>query len=259
MKPTTLVTGAGSGIGRSIALRLARRGVRVFGVALGEDELARLRAEVDAPIETLALDLTLPDSPAALVEHAASRDLLVEGLVNCAGMGLFGEHLALDEVAVARMISLNVTALTTLTTLFARAMRARGHGRIVNIASTAAFQPCPKLAAYAATKHYVAAFTFALAEELRGTGVSVSLMCPGITNTPFIESSGVPGGSRTDRAARAVAMTPDQVAEAVVGALEHGDPFVVAGAFNRAHYALSRTLPQRTLSRVFDRVTRLTS
>ncbi len=259
MAVTALVTGAGSGIGRAITLGLARKGARIFGVALGEDELARLRGDVQAEgaeIATLAVDLTAPGAVAQVRDAATSRGFVVDTLVGSAGVGLFGEHLSLDGAAVSRMIALNVTALTELTTLFARDMQARGHGRILNVASTASFQPLPGLAAYAATKHYVAAFTLALADELEGTGVNVSLLCPGTTQTPFIEAAGIQEGMRAASFARHLAMSPEAVAEHALRALETGERFVVAGALNRAHHALSRTVPTRTLSRVFGRMAR---
>jgi hypothetical protein len=256
-----LVTGAGSGIGRAIAHGLARHGAHVFGVALGAGELEQLTREIEAAggrVETLALDLTAPGAATHVHAEAARRGLVIDTLVSSAGMGLFGEHLSMDVAAVTRMITLNAVALTELFTLFARDMRARGEGRIMNVASTASFQPLPGLAAYAATKHYVAAFTLALADELEGTGVKVSLLCPGTTRTPFIEASGIKAGTRASALAQRVAMTPEEVASRALRALDTGERFVVAGALNRAHHALSRTVPPRALSRVFGRVARAT-
>jgi short-subunit dehydrogenase len=261
MRGVALVTGAGSGIGLEITRALFRRGQGVLGVALGQrelDDLAGEARESGAQLDTLAIDLTQEGAVDRVRSHATARGREVSTLVNCAGMGLYGEHLALDDAAVQRMVALNVGALTELSTKLARRMVARGHGQILNVASTAAFQPLPRLCAYTATKHYVAAFTLGLAEELRGTGVSVSLLCPGITDTPFIESSGIAGGTRTERLARRLSMTPEAVAEAAMSALDGPRGFVVAGRMNRAHYALSRTLPPRALTRVFERVTRAT-
>jgi short-subunit dehydrogenase len=262
MRPAAVVTGAGSGIGREIALALAKKGTSVFGVALGEGELARLAADAAAlggEVQTMAIDLTRAGAPLEVLEEAERRGLVVETLVNCAGVGVYGEHLDTEVDAVSKMITLNAAVLTELTTLAARRMRTRGRGNILNVASTAAFQPLPRLAAYAATKHYVAAFTLALREELAGTGVVVSLLCPGITNTPFIEGTGVKGGSRTDAVARRIAMTPESVARAAVSALETGERMAIAGAVNRAHYALSRALPASALSVAFERVTKMVS
>lgn len=259
MVAAAVVTGAGSGIGREIARELAERGVPLLGVALGAAELAALERELSgssAPLHTLALDLTEPGATARLLAEVDRLGLAVDTLVNCAGVGLYGDQLELDERAVERMIALNVGALTALSTAFARRMTRAGRGRILNVASTASFQPLPRLCAYAATKHYVAAFTLGLAQELAGSGVSVSLLCPGITATPFIERAGVAGGTRTDRLARALAMTPEAVAKEAVRGLERGRGVVVAGRLNRAHYALSRALPARTLARVFARATR---
>ncbi|MBK6518347.1 MAG: SDR family NAD(P)-dependent oxidoreductase [Polyangiaceae bacterium] len=259
MRGTAVVTGAGSGIGREITRELLRRGVSVVGVALGQAELDALERETagsSATLCTLRLDLTEKDAAASVLREVDRRGLTVDTLVNCAGVGLYGEHLDLDDAAVDRMIALNVAALTSLSTAFARRMTRAGRGRILNVASTAAFQPLPRLCAYAATKHYVAAFTLGLAEELAGTGVIVSLLCPGITATPFIEGAGVGSGTPTDRLARRLAMSPEAVAVEAVDGLERGRGLVIAGRRNRAHYALTRALPERTFTRVFGRVTR---
>lgn len=261
MREVALVTGAGSGIGLEIVRALFRRGVHVFGVALGQrelDDLAREARESGAQLDTLAIDLTQAGAVEQVLSHAGAGGLQVKTLVNCAGIGLYGEHLSLDDAAVARMVALNIGALTELSTKLARSMVARGHGQILNVASTAAFQPLPRLCAYSATKHYVAAFTLGLAEELRGTGVRVSLLCPGTTNTPFIQSAGIAKGTRTNRLAQRLSMTPEDVAQAAMSALDGPRGFVVAGRFNRAHYALSRLLPPRALTRAFERVTRAT-
>ncbi len=252
-----LVTGGGSGIGRALCRGLHRRGHKLFVTSLNEEELASLRDDLAGgpEVRTLALDLTADGAVDRAWDAARALDAPVDVLINCAGFGLFGEHLALDDARVEAMLRLNILALTALTTRCARSMIPRRQGRILNVASTAAFQPLPHLAAYAASKSFVASFTAALSEELAPHGVRVSLFCPGATRTPFLATAGLAAGSGegpVSRAAHAVAMDPDDVAERALSGLFAGERRIVPGALNVGHLLLTRLVPDRVITRVFD-------
>lgn len=252
-----LVTGGGSGIGRALVRALLARDVPVLAVALHADELAALRRDIPSPLlTTLAIDLTTP-AAADLVLAAAPPGL--DLVINCAGLGLWGEHTALDRPAVQRLIAVNVAALTDLCGAVGTVFRARRHGTILNVASTASFQPVPHLAAYAASKHYVAALSTALADELAPHGVRVCTLHPGTTRTPFLAAAGVdasPAGDRVGRLAHRLAMDPDAVAEHTLAALLRGRRTIVPGLLNRVHRLVATLVPGALLSRLVARVGR---
>ena len=152
-----LVTGGGSGIGRALVGELLARGVPVMAAALDGAELASLRVEGVGRLATYAVDLTREGAVDELLAACEAAGIEVELLVNCAGVGLFGEHVEIDRAALRRMITLNATALSDLCAAVGGKLRARGRGAILNVASTASFQPLPRLAAYAASKQFVAA------------------------------------------------------------------------------------------------------
>src|ERR671928_186613 len=191
-----LITGASSGIGEVFARRLAARGENVVLVArTGErlnaicNELGRAHANVVA--QSVALDLSEADAPQRLFDETNQRGLEVDTLINNAGFGSMGEFLTLDIARELQMIDLNVKALVALTRLYLAPMRERKRGAIVNVASTAAFQPVPYMATYAATKAFVLSFSEALWDENRAHGVHVMALCPGVTETNFFEASGM--------------------------------------------------------------------
>jgi hypothetical protein len=254
-----LVTGGGSGIGRAIVQQLLARDIPVLAVALREDELADLRAQARGPLSTHAADLTREGAVDEVLAACERAGIELELLVNCAGVGLFGEHVDLDRRALWRMIGLNAAALSDLCALVGARLRARGRGAILNVASTASFQPLPRLAAYSATKHFVAAFSEALAEELAPHGVQVSVLHPGTTRTAFLTGAGIdatPDGDGVGRLADRFAMDPAPVAEAAIAGLLRGERRIVPGLGNRAHDLARRVVPQTVLTRLFGRVTR---
>ncbi len=248
-----VVTGGGSGIGRQMCHMLHERGYTVLAVSLGAAELSALAAEMGGgpPVHTLAIDLT-GEGAAARVAEAARAIGEVDLLINSAGFGMMGDHLDLDEGRVSQMLVVNIVALTELCGRIGRDMRARGRGRILNVASTAAFQPLPQLAAYAASKHYVEAFSMALADELDGTGVTVSVLYPGPTRTPFLAGAGV-DDSRGSVAHR-VAMQPERVAARAIQGLLAGERRIVPGSVNRSHFWLSRVMPDRIAAQAWQRI-----
>ena len=192
---TTLITGASSGIGESFARQLAARGRNVLLVARSEDKLATLCNELgrDNKISAqyIALDLTGPDAAAHLFEETERRGLSVETLINNAGYGSVGDFTNQDLERELRMIDLNIKALVALMHRFLAPMRERKRGAVINVASTAGFQPVPFMATYAATKAFVLSFSEALWEENRPLGIKVMALCPGVTETNFFEAAGI--------------------------------------------------------------------
>ncbi|MBP1626887.1 MAG: family oxidoreductase [Holophagaceae bacterium] len=244
--PLALVTGASSGIGTEIALELARRG---FDLILSGRDAERLTAVADQVLATggaaeiQIVDLEAPGGIEALVTQVGSREL--EILVNNAGFGLSGPLERESPERLAAMVHLNVTALTLLTRAFLPAMVARGHGRILNVASTGAFQPCPGMAAYGATKAYVLSFSEAVAEELAGTGVFVTALCPGPTRTRFAERAAMVGSFLFRDA-----MAADAVARSGVQALLAGRRLRVTGWRNRLMAFAIRFSPRGMTARL---------
>jgi uncharacterized protein len=181
---TALVTGASSGIGESMARQLGAAGVQTVVVARREDRLTQIAASI-AGIEVLAADLNDHDGLEAVVARVSDPDRPIDLLVNNAGFGSSGFVAELDPERLADEIGLNVLALTMLTRAALPGMIARQRGWILNVSSVASFQAAPTLAVYAATKAYVTSFTESLHEELRGTGVVATALCPGLTRTEF--------------------------------------------------------------------------
>jgi short-subunit dehydrogenase len=186
---TVLITGASGGIGYELAKLFARDHYNLVLVARSPERLKQvaneLRSEFGIAVKSVVLDLSQARSAKSLFEQLQQERISVEVLVNNAGFGVFGEFSSMTEEEILGQISLNVTALTQLTRLFLPAMLARRSGKIMNVASTAAFQPGPLMAVYYATKAYVLSFSEALANEVAKSGVVVSCFCPGATDTNF--------------------------------------------------------------------------
>jgi uncharacterized protein len=223
-----LVTGASSGIGAGFARHLADRGVELVLVARRQDRLDELAATLPVPSEVLAADLTDPDGLAAVEDRVRRADAPVDLLVNNAGFGAYGPFGELTADRQARMVELNVTALVRLTHAALGQLTARRTGGVINVGSTAGFQPDPYAAVYGATKAFVRSFTEALHEELRGTGVRAMLLAPGITTTEFQDVSGVHVGP----AVEAAAMPVEPVVEAALRDFARGRAVSVPGAAN---------------------------
>ena len=252
---TVLITGAGSGIGRALARLFHRDGAHVIAASLVGDELDALADELGGRrITTSTIDLAREGAADELFAWTEERGLCVDTLVNNAGFGLFGEHLDLDADKVTRMLLLNTLTPTRTCTLYGRQMRARGNGRILNVASTTAFQPLPFLASYAASKHYMVAFSEALHDELAPAGVRVTTVLPGTTRTPFLDVAGL-GESEGGIAgvAHRVAMNPRDVARAAYEGLLAGERRVVPGRLNKTHALVAGLLPQAVMRRVAGR------
>jgi len=194
---TALITGASSGIGLELARVFAADGVNVILSARSEDKLLALAKEVSeahhVKAEVVVSDLSVVGAAQGLYDAVKEKGLAVDYLVNNAGFGVYGEFKETAWEDEGAMLQLNIVALTHLTKLFVPDFIARGSGRILNVASTASFQPGPLMAAYFASKAYVLSFSEALANELKGTGVTVTALCPGATATGFQDAAGASG------------------------------------------------------------------
>jgi hypothetical protein len=250
-RPVALVTGASSGIGLELARVAAARGHDVVLVARGRDALRALAEELarvhDARAHVVPVDLSKPEGPDAVVAAAADLGLEIDVLVNNAGFGLYGDFLDTDLGVERDMIAVNVAAPTILAKQLAGQMARRGRGRILNVASTAAFQPGPRMAVYYATKAYVLSFSLALSIELEGTGVTVTCLAPGPVRTPFRERARV---SRSRLFSGERGGEPADVARAGWTALERGRRLAIPGVWNRLGSVAARVVPLPLAARV---------
>ena len=244
----TLVTGASSGIGAEYARALRARGEAVVLVARRQERLAALASDLGGEPAAVAITADLAREGAAdeLRRQIDERGLVVDGLVNCAGLGLTGPFASQSPSVIRAMCDLNVRAVVELTRAFLPPMLERRRGRIVNVASNAAFQPIPYLGVYAATKAFVLSFSEALASELDGTGIRVQALCPGITATEFLDVSATGGELRVRRMPM---MTPRQVVEASLEGLDRGRLRVVVGFSNRVLGFVTQRLAPAWLAR----------
>jgi short-subunit dehydrogenase len=251
---TSLITGASSGIGEAFARRLAALGRNVFLVARSEDKLVTLCNELGREhrvrAQYVALDLSQPDAGERLFAEAEKRGLEIDLLVNNAGFGSMGDFAKLDQARELNMIDLNVKALVDLTYRFLGPMRKRKRGAIINVASTAGFQPVPYMATYAATKAFVLSFSEAIWEENRPYGIEVLALCPGVTETNFFEAAH--GHKPPARAAQ----TAEEVVDTAMKALGRGKGHVVSGLSNLIMVEAERVVPRSVVVRLAGRMMR---
>ena len=197
-RQTALITGASAGIGRELAAVFAEHGFDLVVVARRRQELETLAESLKAghgiKVTVIALDLTTPGAPQTLFETVQQQGIAVDVLVNNAGINFHGDFKDILLENHLSLIQLNISALTALTHLYLRPMVERGYGRILNVASTSAFQPFPNLAVYAASKAYVLSFSEALSVELKETGVTVTALCPGFTETTMLHTESATTG-----------------------------------------------------------------
>jgi uncharacterized protein len=247
---TVLITGASGGIGYELAKLFARDHHSLVLVARSADKLAQIAHELQVhgvTIKTIALDLAAPPAPKFLFDQLQREGVAIDILVNNAGFGAFGEFAQMPEVEILGQIDLNITALTALTRLFLPAMIARRSGRIMNVASTAAFQPGPLMAVYYATKAYVLSFSEAMANELNHSGVTVTCFCPGATHTGFAKRA----GTENSRLFKQVgAMSAEKVAVDGYRALMEGRTVAISGAHNWLAAQSIRFAPRKMVTAV---------
>jgi len=251
-KGAALITGASSGIGAELAKLCAKDGYPVILVARRGDRLTALAESLEREYAVTARVLTadLADPRACETLHRQVSGEPVAILINNAGFGLRGPLTGTDWAVEASLIQVNVTALAHLTKLFATDMVKRGTGRILNVASTAAFVPGPFMAMYYASKAFVLSFSLSVANELQGTGVSVTVLCPGPTKTEFIQVAGI----ADSRLFEGSAMTAEDVALEGYKAMLAGRPEIIAGARNRWMMRLTRLAPRTLLANITRRL-----
>jgi hypothetical protein len=242
---TALVTGASSGMGARFAERLAARGADLVITARREDRLKALAADITqkhgVAVTVLPLDISLPDTPGALFAKTEGAGRPVEVLINNAGFAALGRFLDTPYERSAQLLTVNMLALTDLTWRFGRAMRDRGSGYILNMASFSAFTPVPNMATYAASKAYVRNFTEAVALELEGTGVRLCAICPGAVATEFWDVANQSSPAKTVPSAAA---GPDTIAAAGLEALFGGKNLALPCSVDHFNAFFMRLLPR---------------
>jgi uncharacterized protein len=233
---TALVTGASSGIGTAMARELASRGYAITLVARREERLRSLAADLtsehDVAAEVIAADLGDASERDRLQDELRKSGRSVEVLVNNAGFGHQADFATSPRDRMVEMVQVNVEAVVDLTSRFLGPMVERGRGSIINIASTGSFQPLPGSAVYGASKAFVLSFSEAVRTELRGSGVTVTAVCPGPVRTEFTSAAGVPGVE--DRTPGIVWMSAEDIARHAVDGAAHDKRVVVPGMLNRA-------------------------
>ncbi len=255
MRKTALVTGASAGIGRELVRLFAAEGHDVVVVARREERLQELAEELGSKVKihVEARDLLDPDEWTGLHEDLKAKGIAIDYLVNNAGFGSNGKFWELDRQWELDQIQLNVKALVALTHIFLPSMIERGHGRILNIASTAGFQPGPYMSTYYATKAFVLSFTEGIAVELDGTGVTATAHCPGPTDSEFGDIAG-----NKDKAifkAQVVA-TSEEVAKHAYRAMHKGKPVAVQGAANTLTTIASQLGPRALVRNIAGKLNR---
>jgi hypothetical protein len=258
-RPVALITGASAGIGEALAHCMARGGFDLVLVARRAEALQalalRLKKGYGIHAWVAPADLAQPGAAAALAAAMQRARRPIELLVNNAGVVAHGPFVGQPAALQQQLIALNVAGLTAMLAAFVPGMVARGHGRVLNVASIAAFQPVPMLATYAATKAYVLSLTESLAEELAGSGVTVTALCPGITATPMLAGA-QQASPALSRLPGLVIGTAEAVAEQGLQACLEGQVICVPGALNQAAILAGRATPKWLLRRVSGAVAR---
>lgn len=257
MTKTALITGATGGLGKAFAAVFAKNGYELILIGRDEKRLEEARALTEglgAKAQTIAADLAAKEEPDRIFAWTREKGIAVDVLVNNAGFGDFGLFFECDPKKQREMIEVNIAALVRLTRLFLPGMIERGGGRVLNLASTAAFQPGPLMACYYATKAFVLSFSEAIALELAGTGVFVTALCPGPTSTGFERQAGLAGRSMlfsSLKPARAEA-----VAEYGFRCLMKGKRVAVHGARNRLMAFFAKIMPRTLVAKTVFHIQR---
>jgi short-subunit dehydrogenase len=251
---TALITGASSGIGVDLARLFASKGYSLVLVARTESAMNALADELRAAhgiaVTVVPHDLAQPDAAQAVFDAVRRANITVDVLVNNAGYASYGPFARANLRNELDEMQVNMMALTALTGLFLPGMVERGHGGVLNVASTAAFQPGPNMAVYYATKAFVLSFSEALAYEVRGAGVQVTALCPGATRSGFFDRASM----QDSQFVRHAMMDSMTVARAGYNGLMHGKPVVIPGTRNRLLAFTTRFFPRNMVTRVSAQV-----
>ena len=257
MGKTALITGASSGIGYELSKLFAERadGTNLVLVARNEQRLNEIASDLEQTygvrVTVMAKDLSDPASPGEIAAALQAQSIGVDVLVNNAGFGTYGPFAEIDWAEELRMLQVNVVSLTHLTKLFLPGMIERRSGHILNVGSTGSFAPGPLMAAYCATKAYVLSLSEAISEEVRGTGVSVTALCPGVTRTGFQARAHV---EHTQLVRDSMMMSARQVAEIGYQALLRGQAVAVPGFANQLLAFAVRLTPRSLTRRISHRM-----
>ncbi len=245
MSKTALITGASSGIGLELARIHASKGGNLVLVARTKKKLDEIKSELESKnkvkVYTIGKDLSVADSALEVYNEIKEQNITVDYLINNAGYGDYGLFEETNWEKEARMIQLNITTLTQLTKLYLPEMISRGGGKIMNLGSTASFQPLPLMAVYAATKAYVLSFSEAINNELSDKGISVTALCPGLTESGFVDAAAM---NHSKMANDKKLPTAREVALFGYEAMIHGKAFVVHGFKNRLLTILQGLVPR---------------
>ena len=248
---TALITGGSAGIGFELARQFAAHGHDLVLVARNTDQLeaaaGKIEGKYGVTVRTLAMDLADADAPQQLFDRLSADGVEIHYLINNAGFGLGGEFADTDIERELDMIQVNAASVVHLTKLFLPAMLKRRKGRIMNVASTAAFQPGPLHSIYYATKAFVLSFSEAIHEELRKTGVTVTALCPGPTRTEFFERAGT---NKTRLFTQAAMATAEDVAHFGYGAMMRGKSVAIPGIGNKLMIQAERFTPRVVVTRI---------
>jgi short-subunit dehydrogenase len=254
---TCLVTGASAGIGLEIARQLAQRHHNLVLVARRQDKLAELASSLHADhgvrAEVLAADISDAESRAALPQRVADLGLVVDVLVNNAGVSTIGAVQRSEHEGEVAMVRTNVEAVIDMCSLFIPGMAQRGRGAVLNVASTAAYQPLPGQAGYAATKAFVLSYTQAIRAELKGTGVTATVLCPGPVDTGFGAAAGFSDEDAEAALPKIMWLPAEKVAQDAVAGLAAGRAVVIPGAANRIGARLAHVAPRAVLLPILAR------
>jgi uncharacterized protein len=263
MKTFSIVTGASNGIGLEMAKQLASRSQQLILVSRDEAKLQQAAAAIrqlnpGAVVHVFAADLATPHAAQRVFDFSESLGAEVDILINNAGVGVYGEHVELELPPLASMLQLNITALCELCALYGKQMKQRGRGRILNIASTAAYQPTPFFAAYGASKAFVLNYSEALAKELEDFGVSVSCLSPGPTDTAFFGAMDAQG-VKNEHFEKGSRHSAQRVAELGVETLLNGQLSRIVGTANYLRVWSSRFAPRSMVANIAKGMMRASS
>jgi len=252
MRKTVLITGASSGFGYEFVKLFVKDNYDLILVARNIERLEEIKSEfLNTQITIIQKDLTVPSAVKELYNEIKEKAFNIDVLVNNAGFGLLGNFDELDVERQLNMIQLNVAALTELTHYVLQEMKQRRSGKILNVASTAAFQPGPLMAVYYATKAYVLSFSEALVEELKGSGITVTTLCPGPSKTNFAKVANV---EKTKMFSKV--MGADVVAQLGYNALMIGKRVIIAGTFNKIGAYSAKFFPRSIAAKFAKAITR---
>ena len=256
MQPAIVVTGASSGLGAEFAKLAAREGAKVVLIARSIPDLEALAAKIDRPGNPsviLGIDLAAPDAGETIARELEARGLYCDILINNAGFALFGEATELDRKTQFGIIDVNVRAATDLVLRFLPSMVERRRGHVLNVGSVASFVPGPRMAVYFATKAYLLSLSQALMQEVRGSGVSVTCLCPGPLKTPFLARA---GADKTALFKGLRKLQAADVARAGWDAMTAGRAFCVPGIGNKVAVTATRFLPRAAVLAIVGRLQR---